>query len=116
MRDRRQYVRARPVAEMPASVELLPANPGGELHVVDISIGGVGLWAPGRPTFEAGQSLRLRLTLGRAEAIEVAAEVRHVHGSDHSFCGVLFVELDEKQRSMLGRYVGDLVAQGSVAS
>jgi len=86
----------------------------GVLFVVDISLGGVGIWAQGRPPFEAGQRVILKLRLGHAAPLDLGAVVRYTRGPDKSFCGMKFDELDDEQRAAVGRYVGELVERGSL--
>jgi c-di-GMP-binding flagellar brake protein YcgR len=112
--DRRQHVRARPVIDLPAEADLVPPVDVGALFVVDISLGGIGIWAQGRPPFEAGQRVTLKLTLGRADPLILGALVRYTRGPDKSFCGMKFDELDDEQRAAVGRYVGELVERGSL--
>lgn len=114
MKDRRQHVRARPVIDLPAEVELVPKDVVGLLHIVDISLGGIGVWAQDRPPFKASERVRLKLKLGRNEVIELDATVRYTRGADHSFCGMMFDVLDDKMRLVVGRYVGELCERGSI--
>jgi c-di-GMP-binding flagellar brake protein YcgR len=107
-------VRGRPLIELPAEIELVPADGGGMLHVVDISLGGVGVWAQGREPFQPGQRVRVLLKLGRGRAVEIGAEVRYTRGPDRSFCGLAFDDADPVDRSSIRRYVAELVERGSV--
>jgi hypothetical protein len=114
VKDRRQHVRTRPVIDLPAEVDLVPPVDVGALLIVDISLGGIGVWAQGRPPFEPGQHVRLTLRLGRAAPLELDAVVRYTRAPDKSFCGMKFEVLDDGQRAAVGRYVGELVERGSL--
>ncbi|MCC6524743.1 MAG: PilZ domain-containing protein [Polyangiaceae bacterium] len=102
----------RPVIELPATAALVPADAAGELHVVDVSLGGLGVWVRGRPPFEVGARLRLTLALGPAVPLEVTAEVRYVRAPDGAYAGLELDSLDERARDALGGYVAELVARG----
>ncbi|MBI4951809.1 MAG: PilZ domain-containing protein [Myxococcales bacterium] len=102
----------RPVIELPATATLVPADAAGELHVVDVSLGGLGVWVRGRPPLEAGARLRLTLTLGAAAPLEVTADVRYVRAPDGAYAGLELDSSDERARDALGRYVAELVARG----
>jgi c-di-GMP-binding flagellar brake protein YcgR len=86
----------------------------GALLVVDISLGGIGVWAQGRDPFVPGERVTLKLKLGRAEPLELGALVRYTRGPDKSFCGMKFDLLDDQHRAAVGRYVGELVERGSL--
>lgn len=113
-KDRRQHVRGRPRIDLPAEIELSPADPSRTLHVVDISLGGVGVWVQIGLPFEVDDQVTLRLTLGPAEPIELDAVVRYRRGPGNAFCGMRFDPLDDDERRLVGRYVGELVERGSV--
>lgn len=114
MKDRRQHVRARPLIELPAEVELIPKDVVGILHIVDISLGGIGVWAQDRDPFTPDTRVRLKLKLGNNQPLELWATVRYTRGPDRSFCGMRFDELDDASRLVVGRYVGELVERGSI--
>lgn len=114
VKDRRQHVRGRPRIDLPAEIELSPPDPNRTLHVVDISLGGVGVWVQIGPPFEVDDHVTLRLTLGPAEPIAVGAIVRYRRGPQDAFCGMKFDPLDDEKRLIVGRYVGELVERGSV--
>lgn len=112
--DRRQHVRGRPRIELPAEIELYPSDPTRTLHVVDISLGGVGVWVQIGAPFEVDEHVTLRLTLGPAKPIDLGAVVRYRRGPNEAFCGMAFDLLDDENRLIVGRYVGELVERGSV--
>ena len=81
--------------------------------LVDISLGGIGVWVRRGPGCEAGESTRLRLQLG-AETVEVDAVVRH-RNADGSLQGMAFVEPDEHTRQVVNDYVSELAERGGMA-
>ena len=113
MADRRQHLRGRPLIDLPAEIQLLPEDGVGFLHVVDISLGGVGVWAQDRPPFVPGAPVKLRLALGRSTPIEIGAVVRYTRGPDRSFCGMKFDEMSEQEHSVVEGYVSALLERGS---
>ena len=112
--DRRKHVRGRPRIDLPAEIELSPPQPERTLHVVDISLGGIGVWVQIGPPFKVNDQVTLRLTLGPNEPIELGAVVRYRRGPQEAFCGMRFDTLNDEMRLIVGRYVGELVERGSV--
>lgn len=82
--------------------------------MVDISLGGIGIWVQRGPPFEVDDHVTLRLTLGPAEPVALGALVRYRRGPQDAFCGMRFDPLDDEKRRLVGRYVGELVERGSV--
>lgn len=109
--DRRKHVRVRPNLELPATVALA-GDDMTLLQLVDISLGGLGLWIQRGKPQGAGDELLLHMKLG-ADAIEVRAVVRH--SKDDGVCGVEFVDVSEHARDILNRYVSELAERGAMA-
>ena len=114
MKDRRRHVRGRPRIDLPVEIELSPPDPDRTLHIVDISLGGVGVWVQIGKPFEVDEHFTLRLSLGPAEPIALGAVVRYRRGPENAFCGMKFDTLDDEKRRIVGRFVGELVERGSV--
>lgn len=114
MKERRRHVRGRPVIDLPAEIQLTPADLSRKLLIVDISLGGVGVWVQQGAPFTVDQQVTLRLSLGLIEPVEIGAVVRYRRGPDNTFCGMKFDELDQERRTIVGRYVGELVERGSI--
>ncbi len=109
--DRRQHVRVRPNLELPASVELATDSMT-KLQLVDISLGGLGLWIQRGKPQAAGDEMSLRMTLG-ADTVDVRAVVRH--SRDDGMCGVAFVDVSEQAHEVINRYVSELAERGAMA-
>jgi c-di-GMP-binding flagellar brake protein YcgR len=110
-RERRRHVRVQPTLELPATVMPTSNQIGLVLQVLDISLGGVGLWVQ-RGSIEGGAGAILRLSLELAgTTLDVEAVVRHVSG-DGTIYGTEFGELTAEARSAVNRYVTELTERG----
>ena len=81
--------------------------------LVDISVGGVGVWVRRGPGCELGAKTRLKLQLG-AESVEVDAVVMH-RNADGSLQGMAFVDVPDDVRPVLNDYVSELAERGGMA-
>jgi c-di-GMP-binding flagellar brake protein YcgR len=97
---------------MPATVVLPSASDDLKLHLLDISVGGLGLWSQrGRANLAAGDQVELELVLGGKPA-RVEVVIRHA-SPDHTLHGVEFVDLSDEARAIVNRYVTELTERGA---
>lgn len=113
MEERRQNVRVRPDADLPAGLALVREGGEVELDVLDASIGGFGFLYRDSLELTVGQSIEVRVTLPRMDAFEARADVRHIRsGSGSDRAGIHLPELNEDQTRALRRYVAELFERG----
>lgn len=104
-------MRVQPLADLPA-IAGLPGDTVTTLRVVDVSIGGVGVWVQrGTLDWEVGQQRDLELTLGRAHHT-VRVSVRHL-SPDRTVVGLRFEDLADDARSAIHGYVSELTERGA---
>ena len=112
VRERRKHVRVAPIPELPATVVLPTAGDDLKLHLLDISVGGLGLWTQrGRANLAAGDEIELQLVLG-GKTVTVEVVIRHA-SPDHTLHGVEFVDLPDEVRAIIHRYVEELTERGA---
>ncbi len=79
----------------------------GEVHLVDLSLGGALLSMTAKPTFNAGETLQLKLTLGD-ETLRLKGEAVRIfnrEGSRNTFVGVKFIDPDQATQSAIQRAI-----------
>jgi hypothetical protein len=110
--DRRRSVRMRPLPELAATAELIGSDGGrAALHVVDVSVGGLGLARDSALRFaEVGRKLALTLSLAQHGTHDVQVEVRW---ASDSIVGVQFVGLSPTATTGVRRYVAELLERGA---
>ncbi len=112
--ERRKHVRVHPIPELPGEVSLTPEVPGLTVQLLDISLGGLGLWVQrGDAGVVVGDQLALTLRLGRA-TVEVPAVVRHLSADGHTQ-GLEFIEPSAEAHQAINRYVTELCMRGASA-
>ncbi len=112
--ERRKHVRVRPIPELPGEVALVPEVPGVTVQLLDISLGGLGLWVQrGRLELAVGAEQQLELSLGQV-TLSVRAVMRHV-SSDGSMLGLEYVEPGDEAQRAINRYVTELKMRGASA-
>ncbi len=112
--ERRKHVRVHPIQELPGEISLVPEISGLTVQLVDVSLGGLGMWVQrGDAGSAVGDHLVLKLRLGRA-TVEITAEVRHL-SADGSTLGLQFVEPSPEARQAINRYVTELCMRGASA-
>jgi c-di-GMP-binding flagellar brake protein YcgR len=110
--ERRQHVRVRPIPELPGEITLAPEVPGLTVQLVDVSLGGLGVWVQrGEAKVAVGDHLELKLRLGRA-TVEVITVVRHI-SADGATQGLEFVEPSAEAKQAINRYVTELCMRGA---
>lgn len=110
--ERRRHVRVAPLPDLPASVEVENVGNGVKFQLLDISVGGLGLWTQrGKAPFGPGDRIVLKLRLGPKSA-DVDAVVRHT-SPDGTLHGVEFADVADEARTIIHRYVSELTERGA---
>lgn len=112
-RDRRKHVRVRPTIELPAQIALAAAEVGTKLQLVDISLGGIGMWVQRGAARTAGETLTLAMDLA-GKTIDVNAIVRH-STPDGMLHGLEFVDVSPEAQDVINKYVSELAERGAMA-
>jgi c-di-GMP-binding flagellar brake protein YcgR len=118
--QRRNYFRVPTPIGRPLKVQMPheAATPSGEMRVVDLSCGGVGIVTQPAPQLEPGAILEdCRIELPGVGPVTVSLEIRHVSvvpgpkGTMQVRCGLQFVALPAASYAMIQRYINKLQAE-----
>lgn len=111
--DRRRHVRLKPSVEVPVRVALLGDGPMREaLDVLDISVGGMSLASPALKDKQAGNRMKLVVTLGPRDEHALEVVTRWVSAES---VGVEIVDPVPAATQALGKYVAELLERGGSA-
>ena len=112
-KERRQHVRVRPAADYDLGVELEPQGRFKRMVVVDVGVGGLGLYLnESLVEVKVGQTLALIVTFPREGALPFRMQVRHITGGERGVCGMQIMEASDEGLAAFRRYVGEMLDRG----
>ena len=113
MKERRQNVRVRPVADYPIRIELGSGIVKTQLFVLDVAVGGVAVEvSESLVSLPIGSELHLGVTLPGTPRFETMATLRHSQGRLGGRCGVHFNNLTQAEQLALSKAVSELLERG----
>ena len=98
--------------EMPAKLEDL-ADDAVLLQLVDISLGGIGMFIQRGNEAVIGSMIKLRMTL-EDKVVEVDAMVRHT-SNEGALVGLEFIGVQADVHNVINHYVSELAERGAMA-
>jgi c-di-GMP-binding flagellar brake protein YcgR len=98
--------------EMPAVLSD-PSDEGVRLQLVDISLGGVGMFIQRGPDVSVGDEMKLSMKLAD-ETVEVSGIVRHL-SNEGALAGLEFQNVTPETHDVINAYVSELAERGNMA-
>lgn len=112
--NKRRFQRVIPLASHPVEIQIMGTSFLEVLTAEDICVGGVAVRVPhGFSPEELRETVKLVVAIPGAKCFMATGTLRHISGEPHSGkFGIEFVKLEDAHRSLIERYVQQMLARG----